>query len=63
MIFTTGYYCDAEGLTAPVGECAAGFYCETGSNNDSPAECPAGSYCPNGEYSYDYNCMDAEIQF
>ena len=49
LFIITGYYCDAQGLTAPTGLCAPGYYCETGSDNDSPVECPAGKYCPEGK--------------
>ncbi|KAH3841624.1 hypothetical protein DPMN_115097 [Dreissena polymorpha] len=52
---TPGYYCDATGLTEPVGLCSEGFYCLGGSNSSNPpvrdasgGPCPAGKYCENG---------------
>lgn len=50
-----GYYCDATGLTEPVGLCNEGFYCSGGSDSPSPPNttptggpCPIGKYCLNG---------------
>ena len=48
---TKGHYCDAYGLSEPVGPCAAGYYCdEYRSDTSRPADkvCPEGHYCPEG---------------
>ncbi|XP_028563977.2 uncharacterized protein LOC114585457 [Podarcis muralis] len=49
-----GFYCNAPGLSAPSGECAAGFYCTGGASSPKPLDevtgniCPQGTYCPVG---------------
>ena len=66
ILCDVGYYCDAENLTAPAGECDPGFYCLRNVSTPMPTEgvvgaegslqtggdlCPAGKYCPRGTFS------------
>ena len=55
---TAGYYCGAEGLSAPTGKCDAGYYCISGAtmavqatDTATGGRCPTGSYCPEGTSS------------
>lgn len=59
---TPSYYCDATGLTMPVGLCNEGFYCSEGANSSSPpvatangGPCPTGTFCLTGT-SVPVNC-------
>ena len=52
---TSGSYCNAMGLSAPVGLCTAGYYCVSRSAAAMPTPasavggpCTAGFYCPEG---------------
>ncbi|KAJ6656075.1 hypothetical protein lerEdw1_004481 [Lerista edwardsae] len=49
-----GFYCAAQGQTAPSGRCEAGFYCRSGAVTPRSTDgvtgdiCPPGAYCPLG---------------
>ncbi|XP_062816991.1 zonadhesin isoform X2 [Anolis carolinensis] len=45
-----GFYCNAPGLSAPSGECAAGFYCLGGASSPKPTDGITGNICPPGTY-------------
>jgi hypothetical protein len=52
---TPGYFCNATGLAAPVGQCSAGYYCRTGAATSTPSDggitgniCRQGYNCPKG---------------
>lgn len=52
-----GYYCDAEGLSAPSGPCWEGFFCLKGTDRpDPPWRDSRGGPCPEGEAVVD-NCV------
>ena len=53
-------YCDATGLTAPVGSCPATLYCPEGTGNPSLL-CPLGYQCPEGVAS-PLDCPSGEYQ-
>ncbi|GIQ81354.1 hypothetical protein KIPB_002301, partial [Kipferlia bialata] len=67
----SGKYCDATGLSTPVGSCTAGYYCTGSSPTATPAlvggvdeygsTCPIGYYCPEGS-SAAYQCPAGEYQ-
>jgi hypothetical protein len=47
----SAYHCNASGLTAPMGLCAAGYWCTNGSSSPYQYVCSIGSYCPVGTAS------------
>ena len=42
---TTGYFCNATGLSAVSGGCRAGFYCPSGSSSPTQVACAPGYFC------------------
>lgn len=45
-----GFYCEAENITEPTGECSPGYYCVLGATTPTPSLSDEGGPCPQGTY-------------
>ena len=45
-----GFYCEAENVTEPTGQCFAGYYCVLKSSSPTPSPSAIGGPCPQGSY-------------